>query len=115
VLVPVGDLAAPTLADGLRAKGWEPHVVTAYRTVARVLPPDVVVQAKSGGYDVVVVASGSAAREVAAQVGPQRVVAIGEPSAEAARVAGHEVVAVAVRPTDEALAAAVVQSLDLTA
>lgn len=115
VLLPLGDLAAPTLADGLRAKGWEPHVVTAYRTVARDLPQTVVEQAKGAGYDVVVVASGSAARQVAEQLGPQRVVTIGDPSAHAAREAGHDVVAVAAAPTDEALATAVVQALGLRA
>ncbi|MBE1877994.1 uroporphyrinogen-III synthase [Myceligenerans pegani] len=113
VLVPLGDLAAPTLAEGLRAKGWDPHVVTAYRTVARDLPRDVVGHARTAGYDAVVVASGSAARQLAAQLGPQRVVAIGEPSARAAREAGHDVVAVAAAPTDDALATAVVHALDL--
>ncbi|GAB3158657.1 hypothetical protein GCM10027059_03750 [Myceligenerans halotolerans] len=115
VLVPLGDLAAPTLPDGLRAKGWEPHVVTAYRTVARELPRDVVEHAKGAGYDAVVVASGSAARQLAEQIGSQRIVAIGEPSASAARDAGHEVVAVAAAPSDDALATAVVQALDLSA
>lgn len=113
VLVPLGDLAAATLPDGLRAKGWEPHVVTAYRTVARELPRDVVGHAKSAGYDAVVVASGSAARQVTVQIGAQRVVAIGEPSAKAAREAGHDVAAVAAEPTDDALATAVVHALDL--
>ncbi|GAB4086930.1 hypothetical protein GCM10028784_35600 [Myceligenerans cantabricum] len=113
VLLPLGDLAGPALADGLRAKGWEPHVVVAYRTVARELPPDVVARATTRGYDAVVVASGSAARQVAARLGPQRVVAIGDPSASAARDAGHDVVAVAVAPTDDALATAVAHALGL--
>lgn len=113
VLVPLGDRAASTLPDGLRAKGWEPHVVTAYRTVARNLPHQVLDRAGAAGYDAVVVASGSAAREVAAQLGPQRVVAIGEPSARAAREAGHDVLAVAAAPTDESLAGAVLHALDL--
>ncbi|GAA1864995.1 uroporphyrinogen-III synthase [Myceligenerans crystallogenes] len=114
VLVPLGDLAAPTLPDGLRAKGWAPDVVVAYRTVSRALPPGVVGHARTAGYDVVVVASGSAAREIAAQLGPQRVVAIGEPSAAAARRAGHDVAAVAARPTDEALASAVADAVTRT-
>lgn len=106
VLLPLGDLASDTLRAGLVAKGWAVDVVTAYRTVTRELPPEL-----RRPYDVVVVASGSAARQVAAQLGPQRVVAIGEPSARAARVAGHTVLATAAEPTDEALADAVAEAL----
>jgi uroporphyrinogen-III synthase len=106
VLLPLGDLASDTLRSGLKAKGWAVDVVTAYRTVARELPPEL-----HRRYDVVVVASGSAARQVAAQLGPQRVVAIGEPSARAAGDVGHTVLAVAEEPTDEALADAVTEAL----
>lgn len=106
VLLPLGDLASDTLRSGLVAKGWAVDVVTAYRTVTRELPPEL-----RRPYDVVVVASGSAARQVAAQLGPQRVVAIGEPSAGTARVVGHTVLATAAEPTDEALADAVAEAL----
>lgn len=106
VLLPLGDLAADTVRAGLEAKGWAVDVVTAYRTVAHELPPGL-----RRRYDVVVVASGSVARQVAAQLGPQRVVAIGEPSAGTARAVGHTVLAVAAHPTDEALADAVTQAL----
>jgi uroporphyrinogen-III synthase len=106
VLLPLGDLASDTLRGELVAKGWAVDVVTAYRTVARELPPEL-----RRGYDVVVVASGSAARQVAAQLGPQRVVAIGEPSAGTARAVGHTVLAVADEPTDAALADAVAEAL----
>jgi uroporphyrinogen-III synthase len=106
VLLPLGDLASDTLRRGLVAKGWAADVVTAYRTVTRELPP-----ALRRPYDVVVVASGSAARQVAAQLGPQRVVAIGEPSARAAGAVGHTVLATAAEPTDEALADAVTEAL----
>ncbi|MGF0118433.1 uroporphyrinogen-III synthase [Promicromonospora sp. Marseille-Q5078] len=113
VLLPLGDLARPTLEHGLRARGWEPHVVTAYRTVRHDLPADVADRARAGGFDLVVVASGSVAREIAAQAGTATpVVAIGAPSAEAARDAGLRVAAVAARPTDDALAAAVGTALD---
>lgn len=105
VLLPLGNLASDTLRAGLVAKGWAVDVVTAYRTVTRALPPEL-----RRAYDVVVVASGSAARQVAAQLGPQRVVAIGEPSAHAAGDVGHTVLAVADEPTDEALANAVAQA-----
>ncbi|WP_454850628.1 uroporphyrinogen-III synthase [Promicromonospora soli] len=106
VLLPLGDLAADTLRTELEAKGWAVDVVTAYRTVARELPPEL-----HRRYDVVVVASGSAARQVAAQLGPQRVVAIGEPSAGTARAVGHTVLGVAAQPTDESLADAVAEAL----
>lgn len=33
VLLPQSNLAEPTLADGLSARGWSPEVVTAYKTV----------------------------------------------------------------------------------
>jgi uroporphyrinogen-III synthase len=106
VLLPLGDLASDTLRAGLAAKGWAADVVTAYRTVTRELAPEL-----RRPYDVVVVASGSAARQVAAQLGPQRVVAIGEPSARAAGAVGHTVLATAAEPTDEALADAVAEAL----
>lgn len=106
VLLPLGNLASDTVRAGLEAKGWTVDVVTVYRTVTRTLPPEL-----RRPYDVVVVASGSAARQVAAQLGPQRVVAIGEPSARAAGAVGHTVLATAAEPTDEALADAVAEAL----
>jgi len=106
VLLPLGDLASDTLRTGLEAKGWAVDTVTAYRTVARELPQEL-----RRRYDLVVVSSGSAARQVAAQLGPQRVVAIGEPSAGAAGDVGHTVLAIADSPTDEALADAVAHAL----
>ena len=109
VLLPLGDLASDTLRAGLVAKGWAVDVVTAYRTVARELPQEL-----HRRYDAVVVASGSAARQVAMQLGPQRVVAIGEPSARAAGDVGHTVLAIAENPTDEALADAVAEALART-
>lgn len=114
VLLPLGDLAAPTLRDGLAALGWEPEVVTAYRTVTRALPDAVVRAWHAGEVDGVVLASGSAAREVARTLGPRDdvlAVAIGEPTAVAAREAGLRLGAVAARPTDDALADAVLAAL----
>ena len=106
VLLPLGNLASGTLRAGLEAKGWAVDTVTAYRTVTRELPPEL-----RRRYDVVVVASGSAARQVAVQLGPQRVVAIGEPSARAANDVGHTVLGIAVEPTDAALADAVLHAV----
>ncbi|WP_068627602.1 uroporphyrinogen-III synthase, partial [Oerskovia enterophila] len=112
VLVPQGDLAKPTMAEGLRERGWDVHVVTAYRTVSHALSPEVVEAWRAGAVDVVVLTSGSVAREVAAQLGVDpRVagVAIGEPTAEAAHAVGLRIDAVAERATDEALAVAVLR------
>jgi len=109
VLLPQGDLAAPTMQDGLRALGRAPHVVTVYRTVTHVLDPGVVAAWRAGEVDAVVLTSGSVAREVARQLGPRddvAGVAIGDPTARAARAVGLRLDAVAERPTDDALAAA---------
>jgi uroporphyrinogen-III synthase len=120
VLLPQGDLARATLRDGLAARGWEPDVVVAYRTVPVALPADVVRRAagagastgSGAGVDAVVLTSGSVARQVAAQLGTALpAVCIGRPSAEVAAEVGLEVAAVATAPTDEALADAVVRAL----
>ncbi|MFF3065548.1 uroporphyrinogen-III synthase [Oerskovia sp. NPDC057915] len=112
VLVPQGDLAKPTMADGLRDRGWAPHVVTAYRTVSYPLSPEVVDAWRAGEVDVVVLTSGSVAREVAAQLGADphvAGVAIGEPTTEAAHAVGLRIDAVAEKATDDALAEAVLR------
>ncbi|MEK8227059.1 uroporphyrinogen-III synthase [Oerskovia sp. M15] len=109
---PQGDLARPTMADGLRDRGWDAHVVTAYRTVSHALSAEVVAAWRAGAVDVVVLTSGSVAREVAAQLGADpRVagVAIGEPTAEAAHAVGLRIDAIAGTATDDALAAAVLR------
>lgn len=114
VLLPQGDLAAPTAADGLRGLGHDPHVVTVYRTVAHDLAPEVVAAWRAGEVDAVVLTSGSVAREVARQLSPRddvAGVAIGDPTARAARAVGLRLDAVAERPTDDALAAALVAVL----
>ncbi|MFB8228837.1 uroporphyrinogen-III synthase [Cellulosimicrobium sp. NPDC055967] len=110
VLLPQGDLAAPTMHDGLHDLGYVPHVVTVYRTVTHVLAPEVVAAWRGGEVDAVVLTSGSVVREVARQLGPREDVAgvaIGDPTARAARAVGLRLDVVAERPTDAALAAAV--------
>ncbi|WP_454728358.1 uroporphyrinogen-III synthase [Cellulosimicrobium protaetiae] len=120
VLLPQGDLAAPTMHDGLHDIGYVPHVVTVYRTVTHALAPEVVAAWRAGEVDAVVLTSGSVAREVARQLGPRddvAGVAIGDPTARTARAVGLRLDAVAARPTDAALAAALttVLSGDLAA
>ncbi|GED10471.1 uroporphyrinogen-III synthase [Cellulosimicrobium cellulans] len=114
VLLPQGDLAAPTMHDGLHDLGYVPHVVTVYRTVTHALAPDVVAAWRAGAVDAVVLTSGSVAREIARQLGPRDDVvgvAIGDPTARAARDVGLRLEAVADRPTDAALAAALTDAL----
>ncbi|ACZ23492.1 uroporphyrinogen-III synthase [Sanguibacter keddieii DSM 10542] len=111
VLLPLGDLARPTLEVGLRERGYEPVRVTTYRTVSHPAPGDVVTDWRDGAYDAVVLTSGSVAREVAGQLGPHsdvRAVAIGEPTRRAAVETGQAVTAVARTADDDGLLAALV-------
>ncbi|MBF0724358.1 uroporphyrinogen-III synthase [Sanguibacter inulinus] len=113
VLLPLGDLARPTLETGLRERGFAPVRVTTYRTVSHPAPPEVVSAWRDGRFDAVVLTSGSVAREVAGQLGPREdvsVVAIGEPTRRAASETGQEVAAVARTADDDGLLAALVEA-----
>jgi uroporphyrinogen-III synthase len=85
VLIAQADIAAPTLADGLRAAGHEVTVVTAYRTIA--LDADRAAEVAVAGADAVLFASGSAVESWCRRFGteaPPLVVAIGPTTAGAA-------------------------------
>ena len=113
VLLPLGDLARPTLETGLRERGFAPVRVTTYRTVSHPAPPEVVSAWREGRFDAVVLTSGSVAREVAEQLGPREdvsVVAIGEPTRRAAVETGQQVAAVARTADDDGLLAALVEA-----
>ncbi|MFI2753844.1 uroporphyrinogen-III synthase [Cellulomonas sp. P22] len=71
VLLPHADLAAPTLATGLRAQGWQVDDVVAYRTV-RGAPPDAATRSawESGDIGAVLLTSGSTARNLVELLGP---------------------------------------------
>jgi uroporphyrinogen-III synthase len=109
VLLPHGDLAEPTLAEGLRASGWSVRTVVAYRTTPVPPPPRVVDAWKSGEYAGVVLTSSSTARQLVATLGvpkhPMRVVCIGKTTATTARDLGLEVT-VAPDPSPAGLVAA---------
>ncbi|SDB90336.1 uroporphyrinogen-III synthase [Sanguibacter gelidistatuariae] len=114
VLLPLGDLARPTLEHGLTTLGYLPVRVTAYRTVSHPAPPEVVARWRAGGFDAVVLTSGSVAREVAAQLGVRPdvlAVAIGEPTREAASGVGQVIASVAGAATDDALFAALLAAV----
>jgi uroporphyrinogen-III synthase len=99
VLLPQGDLAEPTLAEGLAAQGWRPQVVVSYRNrPAAPLAPDVVGDLESGRIGAVVLTSGSTARRLADQAtlpSSTLVCCIGPRTAEVAASLGlrHDLVA----------------------
>ncbi|WP_218712834.1 uroporphyrinogen-III synthase [Arthrobacter sp. BF1] len=156
VLLPQSNLAEPTLVNGLTAKGWQPEIVTAYRTVDYPAQPELCLtatlepktpergwisqvaqrpkksycprgafgsnaypiltpaeaagQIAAGAIDAVVLASGSAARRVAATMAPLPesclVIAIGQPTRAEAQRLGMVVAATAEHPTPEGIVAA---------
>jgi uroporphyrinogen-III synthase len=93
VLLAQADRAGPALADALLAAGVDVTVREAYRTELVAPPPGVADDA-----DVLLLASGSAARGWAAAIGtatPPLVVAIGPSTADVARDVGLDVSAIA--------------------
>lgn len=116
VLLPHGDLATPTLVDGLRARGWEVDPVVAYRTVPGPGPDaDVSAAYARGDLAGVLLTSGSTARNLVAALGlppsGTLVCCIGESTAEVARSIGLRVAAVATEQTPAGLVAALVSAL----
>lgn len=101
VLIAQADIAAPTLADGLRAAGHEVTVATAYRTVAPEV--DRSAEVAVAGADALLFASGSAVESWCRRFGtaaPPVVVAIGPTTAAVADRFGLKLSAVA---TDHSL------------
>ncbi|PZE62935.1 uroporphyrinogen-III synthase [Curtobacterium sp. MCPF17_047] len=111
VVHPRSDLAAPTLVDGLHARGIAVVDVVAYRTVGTGDEPI----ATDPAPDVVLVTSGSVAREVVRRLTPlsprTRIACIGPGTAAETRDAGLPVHVVAAERSAEALLDAVVESL----
>jgi uroporphyrinogen-III synthase len=104
VLLPQSEIAEPSFADGLRDRGAAVDVVDAYRTVSR--EPTVEERAELDRADAILLASGSAARSLAAAASPAArtvVVCIGPSTAEAARAAGLRVDLVAEDATGEGM------------
>ena len=96
VLLPQAEQAGPDVAAGLRAKGWQVHVVAAYRTLPVVPTAGVLLRVLSA--DAVLFASGSAVRAWAAVFGlqtPAVTVAIGPSTKQVAELLGLKVDAVA--------------------
>ena len=116
VLVPRGDLAAPTLATGLRARGWTVEEIVAYRTVPGPQPDDATrADWSDGRIGAVVLTSGSSARNLTEMLGPPPpgtlVVCLGPSTAAVAERIGLDVAAVATEQTPTGLVAALVAAL----
>lgn len=111
VLFPRSEIAAPTLVDGLRARGIAVSEVVAYRTVGTGDEPLVLAPPP----DAVLVTSGSVAQQVVRRMTPldprTHVACIGPSTADAARAAGLPVHVVARSRSAEALLDAVVETL----
>lgn len=116
VLLPLGDLAAPTLADGLTAHGWPVDVVTTYRTVPGPAPePELRAAWQAGDVGAVLLTSGSTARNLLTMLGAPPagtlVCCIGESTAAEARRVGLTVAAVAEHQTPGDLVAALASAV----
>lgn len=115
VLLPRADIAPAALEEVLRAKGWEPVRVDAYRSLPAVELPVAVRQAlEDGRVDAVTFTSASTVEGFVALAGPvagPAVVCIGPVTEEAARRAGLEVSAVAAPHTLDGLVDAVEEAL----
>lgn len=116
VLLARADIAPRELEDLLRGKGWEPVRVEAYRTRrAGDLPETVRRALDRGRVDAVTFTSASTVDAFVALAGRVRgpaVVCLGPVTADAARRAGLEPIAVAEPHTIEGLARAVARALD---
>lgn len=116
VLLPRSEIAAATLATGLRERGWLVDDVVAYRTETVPEPDGAVARDLAAGtIDAVLLTSGSTARALVALYGvppsPVRVCVIGAATARAAGEAGLPVHAVAARQTPAGLVAAAASAL----
>jgi uroporphyrinogen-III synthase len=115
VLLPHSEIAAPTLASGLRERGWLVDDVVAYRTLpVREPDPAVAAALTAGRIDAVLLTSGSTARALVALYGVPRarVCAIGASTAQAAVEAGLTVHAVAEEQTPAGLVAAALSAME---
>ena len=120
VLAPLGNLAAPTLADGLRGKGWEVDVVEAYRTVdGPPIDPAVARALAAGEVDALALTSGSVATRFAhefPQMPPRvAIAAIGASCARRARELGWDVAAVAAEPSPAGMVEALIRAVSTQA
>ncbi|ARC55574.1 hypothetical protein AS850_00595 [Frondihabitans sp. 762G35] len=113
ILVPQSDIAEPTLVAGLAERGLDAEFVAAYRTVGVAVDDRVRSDLQDGSIGVVLITSGSVARQIAAQLAPLPdgvvVACIGPRTAFDARAAGLPVHLIAETRSAAGLVAAVVE------
>ncbi|UJP40490.1 uroporphyrinogen-III synthase [Cellulomonas palmilytica] len=115
VLFARGDLAASTVADGLRARGWQVDEVVAYRTVTAPPPPDDVRDDwRTGAIRAALLTSASTVRALVEHLGPPPastlLVAIGPTTAAEAHRLGLPLAATAAEQTMTGLVGALVDA-----
>lgn len=115
MLLPRADIASPVLPEMLRAKGYEPVEVIAYRTGRPdALPDPILTRLREGGIDLVAVASPSTARNLVALAGDALeqvgIVSIGPVTTAACEALGLPVVAEADPHTVEGLVGALARA-----
>lgn len=112
VLLPCADIAPPTLTDALRAAGADVDRVTAYCTVAGPGLADLQRMIDDGAVDAIVLASGSAVRQLQqlhVPTGLPPLVCIGPSTAAVCADLGLPIAGIAERPNDDALIAVLEQ------
>ncbi|KQQ25529.1 MULTISPECIES: uroporphyrinogen-III synthase [unclassified Frondihabitans] len=114
VLVPQSEIAEPRLVEGLAARGLDAEFVAAYRTVGVSIDASVKAEVADGSIRVILVTSGSVARQIAEQLAPLPsdvlVACIGPRTAFDARAAGLPVHVIAETRSAPALVEAVVDN-----
>ncbi len=109
VLLPASSAAAPTVPEGLRAKGYTVQQEVAYRPRTCEIDPEVVLGLRRGDYAAIVLTSSMIATLAGhfAVHESIKVVTIGAPTTAAAEAANLHVHAQSDKPSDAALAEAV--------
>lgn len=116
IFYPHADIAAPTLSEGLRAKGWDVVEVVAYRTVPYLPSEKIVTEVQKGTLDAVTFTSSSTVTNFVKTLGippaGTLIACIGPATAQTALKLGLWVDVVAHKATVEALVDDVIEALE---
>jgi uroporphyrinogen decarboxylase len=120
-LIPLGNLAMPTLTTALDAAGWHRITEVVYETAAVADKPASAAGLRAGDFSALLLRSPSAARAVAHHAGMEHggpaidvpVICGGETTAETARQLGFNVLSVAAATSAEATAQAIFEAVNM--